>query len=105
MASNDDEWIAAAASYVRNSFGNRGSFVRAEDVARLRKMNADRNEPWTSEELVASLPKPLANRKDWKLTASHRAETLGNMVDGKGDTRWDTGASQRPGMWVQIELP
>ncbi|NDB77237.1 MAG: discoidin domain-containing protein [Verrucomicrobia bacterium] len=58
------------------------------------------------EELAAALPNaPLANRKDWKLTASHNAPGLANAVDGKSDTRYDTKKQQEPGMWVQIELP
>ena len=37
----------------------------------------------------------------------HRGTTgqAGNSVDGNGKTRWDSGASQTPGMWFGIELP
>ena len=39
MGINDDEWIAAVASYVRRSFGNTGGFVTPADVARVRAGN------------------------------------------------------------------
>ena len=34
MNTNDDEWIADVASYVRNSFGNHGGMVHWTDAAR-----------------------------------------------------------------------
>jgi len=106
MESNDDAWIAAVASYVRNSFGNKAGMVSAKEVAALRAAAKIRTQPWTIEELALALPNaPLANRKDWKLTASHNAASLANAVDGNGSTRYDTKKTQEPGMWVQIELP
>jgi mono/diheme cytochrome c family protein len=105
MATNDDAWIASVLSYVRNSFGNRAGFVKAEDVARIRAASKDRSQPWTINELRATLPQPLANRKDWKLTASHKPNDLALAIDGKAETRYTTGGSQVPGMWVTIELP
>ena len=105
MATNDDAWIAGVLSYVRNSFGNKAGFVTVADVAALRAATKDRTLPWTITELRASLPTPLANRKDWKLTASHAAGACAAAVDGDAASRYTTGASQAPGMWFQIELP
>ena len=105
MSSNPDEWIAAAASYVRNSFGNRGSFVPAAEVRRLRELFAQREEPWTEMELRRTLPAPLTNGRDWKLTASLAPDGCAAAVDGKKDTRWATQTSQVPGQWFQVELP
>ncbi|MBC8001956.1 MAG: discoidin domain-containing protein, partial [Opitutaceae bacterium] len=105
MESNDDEWIASVVSFIRNSFGNRASFVTPADVARVRAANKGRTEPWTLEELSAVLPQPLKNQKQWKLTASHRKEAVAAAVDGNLSSRYDTGASQTPGMWFQVELP
>jgi mono/diheme cytochrome c family protein len=105
MATNDDAWIASVLSYVRNSFGNRSGFVTAKQVAALRAAGKNRTQPWTIAELRASLPQPLPNRKEWKLTASHKPQDTGLAVDGKAETRYTTGASQVPGMWFQIELP
>ena len=51
MGTNDDDWIAAVASYVRNSFGNTGGFVTPADVARVRAATADRKTFWTLPEL------------------------------------------------------
>ena len=61
--------------------------------------------PWTAEELEELEPPVLANRGDWKLTASHGAEKLGGCVDGDKGSRYDTGGAQVPGMWVQVEFP
>ncbi len=105
MESNDDEWIASALSYVRNSFGNRAPAILARDVKRIRKQLNGRNVPFTVEELRASFPVPLANRKDWKLSASHNSRGTRSAIDGNLGSRWDTKTSQVPGMWLQIELP
>ena len=105
MATNDDAWIAGALSYVRNSFGNHAGFISAADVAALRAATKERTLPWTITELRASLPMPLTNRKDWKLTASHGADGCAAAVDGDAGSRYTTGTSQVPGMWFQIELP
>ena len=105
MATNPDDWIAAAASYIRNQFGNRGGFVTPEAVARVRKEFAARTEPWTEVELRTSLSQSMTNSKAWKLTASLNAGSSLNAADGKNDTRWDTGVSQKPGQWFQVELP
>lgn len=48
----DDEKIAAALSYVRNSWGNEGSFVDAKLVAKVRAQYPDRYIPWTADELA-----------------------------------------------------
>ena len=105
MESNDDEWIAAVLSYVRNRFGKKASLIEPAEVARVRAYLKDRTTPWTLEELTAALPQPLPDRAAWKVTASHRGDTARAALDGNSDTRFDTGASQTPGMWYQIELP
>ncbi|HAV62790.1 MAG TPA: hypothetical protein DCY13_10530, partial [Verrucomicrobiales bacterium] len=105
MGANEDEWVAAVASHLRNSFGNRGSLISGRDVAKVRQETTGRSVPWTIEELRASLPQPVANKKQWKLSASHNANKAGAAVDGNPSSRFDTGATQVPGMWFQIELP
>lgn len=105
MASFDDQWIADVASYIRKAFGNAGKFVDKKDVAQLRKDLSKRITPWTIEELRQYYPQSLANRKDWKLTSSHNGKNLKHAIDGDLASRWDSGTSQTPGMWVQIELP
>ena len=105
MKSYDDEWVSSVLSYVRNSFGNRASFITKEQVAATRKATAARKEPWTIEALRATVPQYLSDRKKWKLTASHNTGKVGSAVDGNLGTRFDTGAVMVPGMWFQIELP
>ena len=71
MGTNKDDWIAAAASFVRTGFGNTGAAVTAADVARVRQATLARKKPWTVEELTASLPVLLPAQPTWKVSASH----------------------------------
>jgi len=105
MESNDDEWIAAVTSFVRTRFGNHASLVEPGDVARVRNVVKARVDPWTIEEIQASVPQPLPDRAKWKVSASHHPDAAKRAIDGDFNTRYDTGASQVPGMWFQIELP
>jgi mono/diheme cytochrome c family protein len=106
MGANKDEWIAAVGSFVRNNFGNRGSFITPEDVARVRAQTADRKTMWTIESLLASLPSPIGDAKNWKASASHNAETASRAIgDAAGVGSWSTGKPQQAGMWFQVELP
>ncbi len=102
MGQSPDDWIAAIASYVRNSFGNRASIVSAADVARVRAANASRkSKPWTTPELESSLPKVVL-AEGWTLTASHNPAIASQAL---GINPWTSGHAQQPGMWFQIELP
>ena len=105
MESNNDEWIAAVGSYVRNSFGNKSSTLTKEEVAKVRKEIAARSTPWTADELRAFGPPTVANRAQWKLNASHNAASVAKAVDGSIETRYDTRTPQVPGMWVEVDLP
>jgi mono/diheme cytochrome c family protein/glucose/arabinose dehydrogenase len=57
MGTNDDKWIAAVISYVRNSFGNKQGFVDEKAVKSIREKNKGRTKPWTEAELLQSVPK------------------------------------------------
>ncbi len=102
MGTNQDEWIAAVASYVRTSFGNAGGFVTPADVARVRAATASRKAPWTQADLEATLPVRLEPDPAWKVTASQNSDTAAVALRM---STWSTGAPQAPGMWFQIELP
>ena len=105
MENNDDSWIAAVASYIRVSFGNSASMVKTSDVVRVRTLLKEHNTPWTQAELETAIPQSLTNRDQWKLTANYNAKSAAMAVDNDLKTRYDTGATQKPGMWFQIELP
>jgi len=47
-----DEEIAAVLSYVRNSWGNKASFVTPEEVKAVSEATKDRTETWTEAELL-----------------------------------------------------
>lgn len=102
---SDDEWIAAVVSYIRNAFGNNASLVFPGDVARVRKVFAKRDRPWTISELQKAVPQYLPNRKSWKLKASHGSSSLPELVDNYLGTRYESETDQVPGMWVQVDLP
>lgn len=102
MGTQNDQWIANIASYVRNSFGNTASFITPADVARVRTANAARKTPWTLPELERTLPRLMPADPTWKATASHNAEKAGN---GLTLAAWTTVSPQEPGMWFQVELP
>ena len=102
MRANDDAWIAAIATYVRNSFGNTAAPVSSEEVARVRAATASRTTPWTYDELVASVPRVLAPSPAWKVTASHAAASAARAPYVPG---WSSDSAQRAGMWLQVELP
>jgi putative membrane-bound dehydrogenase-like protein len=102
MGTNKDEWVAAIASYVRNSFGNVSSFVAPADVARVRAATAERKSFWKVDELLASLPTPLEVLPTWKASASHNP---GTALGALNFASWNTGEPQKAGMWFQVELP
>jgi mono/diheme cytochrome c family protein len=103
MGTNTDEWIADVTSYVRNAFGNSATFVTPEQVSAVRK-SVKRPQPWTLAELLPTVPTPLTNAAQWKLTASHNEAAASNII-ATPPSRWDSGAPQAPGMWFQVELP
>jgi mono/diheme cytochrome c family protein/glucose/arabinose dehydrogenase len=102
MGTQNDDWIANIASYVRNSFGNSASFVSPAEVARVRAATASRKTMWTFPELETSLPRMLPVDPSWVATASHNPE---RAAGGLTLAAWSTGAPQVPGMWYQVELP
>ena len=102
MGSNKDEWIAAAASYVRNAFGNSAPFVSAADVARVRDSASRRTTNWTFDELMAAVPSALPVEPSWKATASHNPQAAAQAFSF---ATWTSTVPQAPGMWFQVELP
>jgi len=102
MGTQKDEWVAAIASYVRNSFGNTASFITPADVARVRAATPTRTASWTVDEIQSLLPTLLLVQPTWKATASHNAAIAGGGLTLAG---WTTAAPQEAGMWWQVELP
>ena len=102
MGAQTDDWIADVGSYVRNSFGNSGTFISPEDVARVRAATSDRTSTWTEAELLASMPEMLEVQPTWNVTASHNPAAADDGLTLRG---WTSEAPQEPGMWYQVELP
>ncbi len=105
LAANDNAWIADAANYVRNSWGNEGSMIEPQDVQHIRQQTASRIGPWTLADLSYYDPPAIKDRSAWKLTASNNRQNVLNAIDGDNASRWDTSTLQVPGQWLTIELP
>ncbi len=105
MQGNDDAWIAAVISYIRNNFGNHASIITPQDVAQVRGAFKGRIDPWTLPKLLATLPEPLTNHGQWKVSASHNPDSARLAIDDDLKSRYDTGTNQVPGMWFEINLP
>jgi mono/diheme cytochrome c family protein len=102
MGQNPDDWIAAVGSYVRNAFGNRSSMITAGDVARVRAATKNRKTSWSVAEIESTLPRMALVDNGWKVTASHNAATASDALSIRP---WTSGQPQKPGMWLQVELP
>ena len=94
MGAQNDQWIANITSYVRNSFGNTGSFVSPAEVARVRAATAARKTPWTFAELEAALPRLLPADPSWKATAQPQRRKSRQRPDAR---RLDDGGSAATG--------
>lgn len=103
MAENDDEWIADALTYVRNSWGNEAGLVTKQEIATIRSQLKRRRMPWTLAQLRRFDP-PVKSRRGWKLTSNRSKGQLKHAIDGKPGTRWTSNRPQQPGTWIQIEL-
>ena len=102
MGAQDDEWVAAIGSYIRNSFGNTGTFISPADVAHVRAGTSARRTPWTAAEIEAALPVLMQSHTGWKTSASHNTAAAAQGLTLAG---WTSLEPQRPGMWFQVELP
>ena len=102
MGAQADDWIAAVGSYLRNGFGNTGSFITPADVARVRTATSSRKVSWTEPELMGSLPVLLPAQPAWKFSASHNTASAASALTTQG---WSSGEPQAAGMWLQIEFP
>jgi mono/diheme cytochrome c family protein/glucose/arabinose dehydrogenase len=57
LGSNDDEYIAAVLSYIRNDLGNKASVIKPADVKKVRNEHKERDRNWTIKELQSTTTK------------------------------------------------
>ena len=106
MGTNNDEWIAAVASFVRNSFGNSAAVITPADVAEVRAGSAGRNYPWTIEELASTLPGYFEVRADLESLGQPQFAPRPTLPSTARAVRVGTRRAQSTsGMWFQVELP
>ncbi len=109
MNTNDDDYIASVISYIRNDFGNHAGFISPEYVGQIRKETQSQKEPYSYQDLILEVPRPLPVQDNWKVTASSTA------LRGVGSTRdpgyafsfkgWRTDKPQTDDSWYQIDFP
>ncbi|HEV7991419.1 MAG TPA: c-type cytochrome [Gemmatimonadaceae bacterium] len=102
QAQQSDEWIAAVASYIRNTFTNQASFVTPAQVAAVRAATRARTTAWTYPELASTVPVLMQQQSTWKASASHNGDLA---VRAFGTAGWSSMVPQQAGMWFQFELP
>ena len=102
MGQQTDGWMADVGSYIRNAFGNTGTFITPADVARVRAASADRASMWTADEIERALPVDLQPQPTWTVTASHNSDAAASGLTLRG---WTSGTPQQAGMWFQVALP
>lgn len=103
MKRQDDEWIASALTYVRNSFGNRAPAVDAREVARARAETRERTQPWTMDDFAAYQAVPPQVVQSWTWTASI-GDHPEHAADGDPTTRYSTADPQQRGQWLQFDM-
>jgi mono/diheme cytochrome c family protein/glucose/arabinose dehydrogenase len=101
MGQNPDDWVAAIGSYIRNEFGNVGDLISTADVSRVRAAGGPAGLR-TVEQIQSALPTLAVVQPTWKAAASHNAGNAGSILT---INPWTSGEPQKPGMWVQVELP
>ncbi len=102
QSQQSDEWIAAIASYIRNTMTNQASFVSPAQVAAIRAKYATRTTAWTYPELASTVPVLKQVQASWKASASHNSDNAYRAFTTSG---WSSGVPQQAGMWFQFELP
>lgn len=104
LESYDDKWIASVLTYVRTQWGNRAPSVSPEDVAAVRATILDKKTMWQADEIMKITPIPSKQMQSWVLSASHNQQKSRQAIDGNPSSRWDTGITQRPGMWFAFDM-
>ncbi len=99
MGSNTDEWLADVMTYIRNSWGNKGSRIVASQVASVREVENERVNPWTLPELGNMNP------SQWKVRAAPNNRAAKAAVDGNIKTRYSTNEPAVPGQYYQVNFP
>jgi mono/diheme cytochrome c family protein len=109
MKDQKDQWIADVVSFIRNGLSNEASFVSPAQVAAIRAKTSSQSTIYKYPQLLKEVPEEISLTPDWKITASHTANTRvgGNISPKTAFTYegWSTGIGQEKDMYYQIEFP
>jgi mono/diheme cytochrome c family protein len=109
ISSNGDEYVANVLTYIRNSFGNEGSLVTANDVAAVKKMQYAPKAMWTQTELDNKFAQELTNKSQWKVSTNFKVHPKLN-IEKLTDTLtkrpfFSAQITRQKGQAITIELP
>ena len=105
LKTNDDDYIAAVLTYIRNSFGNKAGMVKTAVVAKARKETANISQSYTEASLRELQLNSGSNIKLWDLSASTGEQHLQFLQDDDASTTYATKAEMKPGMWIKADFP
>jgi mono/diheme cytochrome c family protein len=72
----DDVWLASILTFARNEWGNQANIILPEDVARMRRLTADHDKPFTTDQIPSPQPRPPME----SLVVHPRSATLGSAT-------------------------
>jgi mono/diheme cytochrome c family protein len=87
-----DEWLASILTYARNDFGNNAPAIKPEDIAAVRKLDTDRNRPFTIAELYNEVE-----------TTAPVAPNGAKVIPASGEVLLDATTVQLHGEKINIE--
>ena len=105
LKTNDDDYIAAVLTYIRNSFGNDAGMIKIDEVAQARKETSNITQSFTEASLRELQLNSGSEIKLWTLSASTGEQHLQFLQDEDESTTYATKAEMKPGMWIQAEFP
>lgn len=75
-------------------------------VQYLKIVQTGTSSSWWSIADLSVYSRPSFDRAGWGITASstEAGGSVNNIKDGNSSTRWNTGAAEAPGQWIQIDM-
>lgn len=109
ISSNGDEYVANVLTYIRNEFGNEGSLITSQDLAKVRLLAKDRSTMWTQQELSSQFSQLLGQKSAWNVTSNFPDNPKNSVkVIADNSRSWPKfrGSKKREkGDAITIELP
>ena len=105
LKSNDDKYIAAALTYIRNSWGNKAVMVTPQDIAKVRRKTSSVTGPYTEKTIRKVMLNSGDDIKLWKLSATKGQKYLPNLQDDDLKNTYATKSQMKKGFYIQADFP